>query len=104
MSGQIVGMDPETGILRTLHYDPVTEQVVIDTAQHVDDIVEAAKGHHRMFDERSNWKGDLHRVASIPLTILFDLQRKGILDDEVAFKKWLNDPDNAVFRTRPGRV
>ena len=27
-----------------------------------------------------------------------------ILDDEAAMKRWLNDPDNRFFRTRPGRV
>ena len=104
MSGRPVSIDPELGLTRNFHYDPSTERVVIDTVQDVTDIVEAAKRSHRQFDERSNWKGDLHRVASIPLTILFQLREQGILDDQDAFKKWLNERDNQVFRTRPGRV
>jgi hypothetical protein len=33
-----------------------------------------------------------------------DLKKKGILDDQVALKRWLNDPENRYFRTRPGQV
>jgi len=50
------------------------------------------------------WKGDMHKVASIPLPVLNDLMRKGIATDPEEFKKWLNHPDNAVFRTKPGKV
>jgi len=44
------------------------------------------------------------RVASIPLNVYYDLKRRGIADDPKAMKKWLNDPDNRVFRTREGTV
>ena len=46
----------------------------------------------------------MSRVASIPLTVYYDLKQKGILDDQAAMKKWLNDPDNELFRTRKGKV
>jgi hypothetical protein len=46
----------------------------------------------------------MSRVASIPLTVYYDLKQKGILDDQTAMKKWLNDPDNELFRTRKGKV
>jgi hypothetical protein len=36
--------------------------------------------------------------------IYYDLQRRGILQDEKRLKAWLNDPENRVFRTRPGKV
>jgi len=29
---------------------------------------------------------------------------EGKLDDQAFLKKWLNDPDNRLFRTRPGEV
>ena len=48
--------------------------------------------------------GDMTRVASIPLSLYFDLKKKGIADDPVAMKRWLNDPDQRFFRTRPGRL
>lgn len=78
--------------------------LTIQTTQVVDEIAEENKQAFNQFDERANWKGEMHRVASIPMSIYYDLKRKGILDDPSAMKKWLNDPDNRVFRTRPGQV
>lgn len=67
-------------------------------------IIEANKRESNVVDERANWRGDMHRVARIPMDILLDLQRKGITKDRAAFKKWLNDPENRFFRTRPGKI
>jgi hypothetical protein len=33
-----------------------------------------------------------------------ELKQQGIIDDPKALRRWLNDPDNRYFRTRPGRV
>ena len=76
----------------------------IETFQDVECIVEEAKFKYNSFDERSPWKGDLHQVAEIPMTVMMQLQKDGIIDDEKRFRKWLNDRDNRVFRTRPGRI
>jgi hypothetical protein len=43
-------------------------------------------------------------VARLPLHVYFELKRKGIADDKEAFAKWLDDPANSAWRTRPGRV
>lgn len=63
---------------------------------------------HGSVDWRHNLKRSTssHRVhvASLPLVIYNDLKRRGILDDPKAFSRWLNDPDNSVFRTGGGRV
>lgn len=52
------------------------------------------------------WEGEGHgvRVASLPMNVWDDLKRQGIVDDQKAFKRWLNDPDNRFFRTKTGRV
>jgi hypothetical protein len=78
--------------------------VTIQTVQDVEDVAESNKQSFNQVDERANWNGDMHKVASIPMAIFYDLKRKGILDDPAAMKKWLNDSDNRVFRTRPGTV
>jgi hypothetical protein len=36
--------------------------------------------------------------------VYYDLKRRGIADDPAALKKWLNDGDNRVFRTREGTL
>jgi hypothetical protein len=33
-----------------------------------------------------------------------DLKQKGIVNDPKRLRKWLNDRDNALFRTKLGRV
>ena len=78
--------------------------VTIQTSQDVSDVIEANKLQFNQVDERANWKGDLHKIGSIPMSIYYDLKRRGILDDQAALKRWLNDPDNRLFRTRPGQV
>jgi hypothetical protein len=78
--------------------------VTIQTSQDVSDVIEANRLQFNQVDERANWKGDLHKIGSIPMSIYYDLKRRGILDDQAALKRWLNDPDNRLFRTRPGQV
>ncbi len=96
-------VDPITAIRRIWHED-ADGQVTFETEQDVTEIVEDAKGFERMFRQNANWKGEMHRVASIPMPIFMQLQREGIVDDDVAFKKWLNGRNQRVFRTRPGVV
>ena len=50
------------------------------------------------------WKGDLHHVATIPMPLMFELQKSGIAYDQEEFRKWLNLPENQIFRSKPGRV
>ena len=106
----------ETVLSRLLDYDPVTASVqkfhfggtdgefYIETLQRVDPILEANKAQYNMVDERSRFGGEWHKVASIDMNTYMRLQREGILDDDEAFSKWLNDRDNLKYRTRPGIV
>jgi len=54
------------------------------------------------------WGGDWHRVASIPLNVLYDEKTgldKAFTEGDKAFtSKWLNDSDNRAWRTKEGRV
>lgn len=82
--------------------------IILETVQDVSHIVE---GNKKLFNEitsQDKW-GDITHVARLPLTVIDDLNKKGIMRgfavlDEKAFKAFLNDPDNRFFRTRPGRV
>jgi len=57
-----------------------------------------------MVDERAGWKGEFHRVASIPMSIYSQLKAESKLEDQEYMKCWLNDPENRFFRVRPGQV
>lgn len=101
MQKRIFDTDPLTGITRYWHVKDNGEYV-IETVQKVD-VDEANTRARNATDKRTKW-GEMARVASIPLSVYYDLKRQGIVDDQKAFKKWLNDPDNRVFRTREGTV
>lgn len=85
--------------------------LIIQTVQDVSDIVEANKKEFNSYDERARWSGDPfgNKVASIPLTVIDDLNKLGIMRgfhvvDQKRFKAWLNERDNQAFRTRPGVI
>lgn len=97
---RLFGRDPLTGITQYWHVKDNGEYV-IETQQDVSAIAEKNK---REFNDTPDRYRDVNKVASIPLNVYYDLKRRGIADDPVAFKKWLNDRDNKVFRTRAGRL
>lgn len=85
--------------------------IIIQTRQDVSDIVEQNKKEYNSYDERSRWSDNLfgNKVASIPLTVIDDLNKQGIMRgfavlDEKRFAIWLNDPMNRAWRTRTGVV
>jgi len=85
--------------------------IVIQTRQDVSAIIEQNKKEYNSFDERARWSDNLfgNKVASIPLTVIDDLNKQGIMRgyavlDEKRFAAFLNDPLNRAWRTRTGVV
>ncbi len=95
--------DDALGITRIWHYDADTDKATIETRQDVSKIIEENKQEYAQIDENARW-GEWTRVASIPMSIYFKLKAEGKLDDEAYMKRWINDPENKYFRTRPGEV
>ena len=99
--------DPLTGIKNEFIFEagdtPSQDKFVIQTTQDVTDIIRKNKVSLNEVDKHQPW-GEWSKVASLPLSIYFDLKQQGILDDKTAFKKWLNDPDNKYYRTRGGSI
>ena len=104
MDKRILDVSPDKGITRTWHYNSDTDEATIQTSQNVTDVIEANKRDFAAIDNKANWQGEWHHVASIPETLYYKLKAEGKLDDEAYMKKWLNDPDNRFFRVRPGQV
>jgi len=104
METRIFDKDETTGITRFWHYNPETDQATIETQQDVSNVVEENKDQFNATDNKANWTGEWHKVASIPLNIYYELQASGKITDQAYMKRWLNDPDNRFFRTRPGQV
>ena len=99
--------DPMSGIKTDFTYEAgetlADDSFVISTSQDVSKIIEANKRSANAVDKRDKW-GEFSKVASIPLSIYYDLKKQGIIDDEQRFKRWLNDGDNKLFRTRGGTI
>lgn len=104
MHSKLFDVDPLTGAKKIWHYNGDTDEAVIETVVDATAIVEENKAQYNQIDERAGWQGDMHRVASIPMALYYELKAKGIADDPARMKAWLNDPENRFFRTRPGRV
>ena len=100
MQKRLFDRDPELGITKYWHVKDNGEYVV-ETVQDVTGIAEYNKRSYNNTDKK--WK-DVNKVASIPLSVYYELKRQGIADDPQALRKWLNDSNNQVFRTRQGRL
>lgn len=102
MQKRIFDQDPATGITRYWHVKSNGE-FAIETVQNVGGIVAENTRSYADVDTKTKF-GDVARVASIPLSVYYDLKKRGIADDPAALKKWMNDPDNRAFRVRGGRL
>jgi hypothetical protein len=104
MHTKLFDINTETGTRKMWHYDAEKDEAVIETIIDATQIVSDNKDRFNSFDEKANWKGDMHHVASIPMALFYQMKAEGKLDDQAYMKRWLNSPENRAFRTRPGEV
>jgi hypothetical protein len=104
MDHLVYDVDPAAGMVETIHLDETFDRLILETSQDVTPLIEENRAFMADTDERAPFKGDLVRVASIPMNLFMELDRIGITRDPAAFRRWLNDRDNSVFRTRPGTI
>ncbi len=79
------------------------ENLIIETEWKVDAVLDANKSAQADFSS-TGALGDLVKVASIPTGMYWDWQAQGILDDDAALKRRLNDSDYQHIRTNNLRV
>jgi hypothetical protein len=101
MSKRLISDDKATGIKTYLDYDGTDDNATIVKEQDVTGIVESNRA---AFDNAPKRWGEFTHVGRIPMTVYMELKAKGILDDQQELVKWLNDPNNAMWRVRPGSV
>jgi hypothetical protein len=97
---RLFSRDEATGITRYWHVKQNGEYV-IETVQDTTKIIEANK---RSYNDVSGKFGEHAKVASIPLSVYYELKKQGIADDPKALRKWLNQSENRAFRTREGTL
>jgi hypothetical protein len=101
MEPRILARDRRTGKL-VLFHELANGSFVVETQYDVEDVIRSAQ--YLKSEETGNWQGDLYLVAQIPMPLHQQLQSAGITKDQAAFKKFLNNPDFAKFRTKTGRL
>lgn len=103
----LLDRDLMTGTETWMHYDPIAETVTYETRRDVQGELDANKFQFNQFDERARWSSDVHNhVATIPDFLYYQLLAKfgSIRHNRKAWLRWLDDPDNRAFRTRPGKL
>lgn len=82
------------------------DEIQLNGEQDVTEILKAAKAKrdaYGKFDKRKDT--GMRHVAEIPLVVWDDMCRRcGGEPSEEMIRAWCNDPDNAMFRTSPGRL
>lgn len=99
--------DPLTLTKQVFHYDESVDAkgFTIETIQDATPLLEANKAQLNSTNAKIGaGKEEFVKVASIPMNIYMQLRKQGIIQDPAALKRWLNDPDNKLFRTRHGVV
>lgn len=95
--------DFKTGIQKWVKHDDAGNLVMRTDYPH-----EATVDENKEFRSvaGNSWAGDWHRVASIPLPLLHNsgVHQAQVEGDTKFVSRWLNDGDNAAFRTKEGRV
>lgn len=99
---KLFSRDDLTGITKWWH-DNGDGTVTLETTQDESPIIQSAKAEYNQSSKHDKW-GDMARVASIPLTVYYDLLQRGILNDQNAMKKWLNSDEGRPYRVRVGKV
>ena len=102
VSDTLVDFDPTTKI--ATHVVEEDGIMTVASMQDAEDIVEANKLFYNSTDERARYGEKFTRMASVPMNVYMELVRTGVANDEAAFTRWLDDPDNKAFRTRPGKL
>jgi hypothetical protein len=104
---QLFAVDAEKS-KHTIAHDDGEGGLILETKQDITQIIEINKQKFNDITSLDRW-GDLTHIATIPDTVIDDLNKMGIMRgyavmDEPAFAAFLNNPDNRYLRVRPGRL
>ncbi len=101
---ECVHRDPDTGVSTWIK--PDGDGMIVQTRQDVSAILDANMAERNM--ARPGWKGDYHRVASIPSVLAYEpgnpLFEAMQAQDTKFVKKVLNDGDFSKLRTKDGNL
>lgn len=98
---RVLAFDPATGSMQYVDYDENTDTFRVCDEIEAQPLIDLNKKFYN--EAPTRWR-DGQVVGRVPMQLWQTLKSQGIIDDDKALRRWLNDSDNAGFRTRPGRV
>jgi hypothetical protein len=105
MMGEII--DVRGDVIESYEYDEIEKKSVIKTTQDVEPYLDQNQVERN--SQSSGWKGDLHKVATVPLIMIEKWSKE--LGCNILEKKnrhllmlKLNDRDYSKLRTKEGRL
>jgi len=96
-----LGVDPFTGTAQYVDYDDTDDALRYHQEVEAQPLIDLNRACSN--DMPVRW-GDGRVVARVNMLQWMLLSQLGILDDQKALKRWLNDADNRGFRVMPGWV
>lgn len=93
----LLSHDSLTGTSQKMHITP-DQKLIFETTTELGKLPEI---NQEQMNEtsRTQKSGDMVKVASLPMMVYLDLERKGILRDKAAMRKWLNSDEARPYRT-----
>ncbi len=108
MHKKAVMWDQISQIREVLHVDENSNQVVVERVQDIEPILDynkAMRNHELVGSHKSEV---MNHVARIPLLIVEKWKNEGVIDwfnsTDAERRRVLNDPANAMFRTRASKL
>ena len=94
--------DAHGSVARVLHADDrdPSGDFTIETIEDVEPVLESVK---RLREDHKP-RGDMKHVARVHVTIVEKAMREGWFNDQAAWNRFLNDPDNKDLRVWGGRL
>lgn len=100
-------LDVHGDLVETFHYDELTGTTTVKKTQDVEGYLD--KNKRERGEQVSGWKGDMHKVASVPFVLIEQWCKElgcNILEakNRHLLMLKLNDRDYSKLRTKEGRV
>lgn len=101
-----VSFDEFSQIREEFHYDDIDQKVITRRFQDVEPILDFNKEARNHVN--TGRMSEVHHVARIPLIVIEKWKNEGVIDwfnsTDAERRRVLNDPANAMFRTRKSRL
>lgn len=97
---RLIDIKPAEQARTVWNWDASTEESRIVHEQDITALIAANRVERNATGKRMPGKDDFGvKVASIPMGVFSQMMKEGKTNDQAYLKRWLNDPDNRVFRT-----